>query len=268
MRFERGLVAALVILLIFSGQIAHMLTELRWFQSLGYSSVYATMIAARIALFLGSALAFGAVSLANLRLIRERPRYLSWIVVLISILFGLVIQFGWERALLALNAQTFAVNDPLFGLDSGFYVFTLPLLWALWYAIFFAIMINLAITAGAYLFLQADQLIFGPEERDYAEIAKSIPGRALAHMSALLGILALLFSFRFLLDRYELLYSATGVVYGAGYADVYARLPFLYIYAGAALIAAILLFAFAAGKRSARVPLIIGVIVVATAGLG
>jgi uncharacterized membrane protein (UPF0182 family) len=268
MRLERGLVAALVLLLIFSGQIAHMLTEWRWFSSLGYSSVYETMIAARIALFLGSALAFGAVSLANLRLISERHRYISWIVVLVSIFFGLAVQFGWERVLLALNAQTFAVNDPLFGMDLGFYVFTLPLLWALWYAIFFAILINLAVTAGAYLFLQADQLIFGPEERDYAEIAKSIPGRALAHLSALLGILALLFSFRYLLDRYELLYSATGVVYGAGYADVHARLPFLYIYAGAAFLAALLLFAFAAGKRSHRLFFIIGVIVVATAGLG
>lgn len=268
MRLERGLVAALVLLLIFSGQIAHMLTEWRWFSSLGYSSVYETMIAARIALFLGSVLAFGAVSLANLRLISERPRYLSWIVVLVSIFFGLAVQFGWERVLLALNAQTFAVNDPLFGMDLGFYVFTLPLLWALWYAIFFAILINLAITAGAYLFLQADQLIFGPEERDYAEIAKSIPGRALAHLSALLGIMAILFSFRYLLDRYELLYSATGIVYGAGYADVYARLPFLYIYAGAAFLAALLLFAFAAGKRSHQLFLIIGVIVVATAGLG
>jgi len=268
MRFERGLVAALILLLIFSGQIAYMLTEWRWFQYLGYSSVYETMIAARIALFLGSALAFGAVSLANLRLIGERPRYLSWIVVLVSIFFGLVVQFGWERVLLALNAQTFTVNDPLFGMDLGFYVFTLPLLWALWYAIFFAILINLAITVGAYLFLQADLLIFGPEVRDYAKIAKSIPGRALAHLSALFGILALLFSFRYLLDRYELLYSATGVVYGAGYADVHARLPFLYVHAGAALLVALLLFAFAAGKRSARVPLIIGVIVVATAGLG
>jgi uncharacterized membrane protein (UPF0182 family) len=268
MRFERGLVAALIFLLIFSGQIAYMLTEWRWFSTLGYSSVYGTMIVARIALFLGAALAFLAVSLVNLKLIGERPRYLSWIVVLISVFFGLVAQLGWERVLLALNAQTFGVSDPIFGMDIGFFVFNLPLLWSLWYAIFFAVLINLAITAGAYLFLQADRLIFGPEERDYAEIARSIPERALAHLSTLLGLLALLFSFRYFLDRYELLYSATGVVYGAGYADVHARLPFLYVYAGAALLVAILLFAFAAGKRSHRFIPIIGVIVVAAAVLG
>ncbi|HOO53809.1 MAG TPA: UPF0182 family protein [Methanothrix sp.] len=268
MRFERGLVAALILLLIFSGQIAYMLTEWRWFATLGLSSVYETMITARIFLFLGSALAFLAVTLANLKFVGERPRYLSWVAVLVSALFGLVAQLGWERVLLALNASTFGVSDPLFGMDVGFYVFTLPLLWALWYAIFFAVLINLAVTAGAYLFLQADRLIFGPEERDYAEIARSIPQKALAHLSALLGILALLFSFRYLLDRYDLLYSATGVVYGAGYADVNARLPFLYLYAGVALLAALLLFAFAAGRRPRRLIPIIGVIVVATAVLG
>lgn len=268
MRFERGLVAALVFLLIFSGQIADMLTEWRWFSGLGYSSVYGTMISVRIALFLGAALAFLAASLANLRLIGERPRYLSWIVVLVSIFFGLVAQLGWERVLLALNSQAFGVSDPLFGMNIGFFVFRLPFLWALWYAIFAIVLINLAITAGAYLFLQADRLIFGPEERDYAEIARSIPDRALAHLSALLGVLALLFSVRYLLDRYDLLYSATGVVYGAGYTDVHARLPFLYVYAGAAFLVAFLLFAFAAGKRSRRFVPMIGTIVVAVAVLG
>ncbi len=268
MRLERGLLATLIILLIFSGQIAYILTEWRWFSSLGYSSVYGTMITARIVLFLGSALIFLAVSLANLKLVGQRPRYLSWIVFMISVLFGLAVQLGWERVLLALNATTFGVDDPLFGIDLGFFVFILPLLWALWYVIFVTVLINLAITAGAYLFLQADRLIFGPEERDYVEIARSIPQRALAHLSALLGVLALLFSFRYLLDRYELLRSEAGVVYGAGYADVHAHLPFLSIYAIVASLVALLLFAFAAGRRPHRFVPIIGVIVVATAVLG
>lgn len=94
MRFERGLLAALVLLLVFSGQITYILTELRWFATLGYSSVYETMIAARALLFLVSALAFLAVSLANLKFVGERPRYLSWVVVLLSIFFGLVAQGG------------------------------------------------------------------------------------------------------------------------------------------------------------------------------
>lgn len=268
MRFERWVFLALIFILVFSGQIAYIMTEWRWFASLDYSSVYGTMITAKIAIFLVSAIVFGAVSLANLRLIGDRPRYLSWIVVLISVFFGITAQFGWERVLLALNAQPFGVSDPLFGNDIGFYVFTLPLIWSLWYGIFGAVLINLAITAGAYVFLHADRLILGSEARDYAEIAKSIPQRALAHMTALLGVLALLFSARYLLDRYELLFSGGGVVYGAGYADVYARLAFLYVFAAVALIAALLLFAFAAGKRSKKIPLAIAVLVVGAGAAG
>ncbi|KQC15807.1 MAG: UPF0182 family protein [Methanothrix sp.] len=268
MRFERGLLAALVLLLVFSGQITYILTELRWFATLGYSSVYETMIAARALLFLVSALAFLAVSLANLKFVGERPRYLSWVVVLLSIFFGLVAQGGWERVLLALNAQPFGVPDPLFGMDVGFFVFTLPFVWALWYAIFVAAVINLAIAAGAYLYLHADRMIFDPVDRDYAEIARSIPERAIGHIGAILGILALLFSIRYLLDRYELLYTGGGVVYGAGYADVHARLPFLYVFAAVAAISALLLFAVAAGKRSPRIPLAIAVLVVGAGAAG
>ncbi|MCR3882843.1 UPF0182 family protein [Methanotrichaceae archaeon M04Ac] len=268
MRFERGVFLALMLFLVFSGQIAYILTEWRWFATLDYSSVYETMITTRIALFLVATIAFGAVSLANLRLIGNRPRHLSWAVVLISIFFGLVAQQGWERVLLALNAQPFGVADPLFGMDIGFFVFTLPFLWSFWYAIFFVVMVNLAITAGAYLYLHADRLIFDPAERDYAEIARSIPERAFGHIGALLGILALLFSLRYLLDRYEILYSGGGVVFGAGYADVYARLPFLYVFAAVALFAAVLLFLFAAGKRSSKIPLAIAVLVVGAGAAG
>ncbi|UEC41813.1 MAG: conserved membrane protein of unknown function [Methanothrix sp.] len=268
MRFERWVFLALIFILVFSGQIAYIMTEWRWFATLDYSSVYGTMITTKIAIFLVSAVAFGAVTLANLRLIADRPRYLSWIVVLISIFFGITAQYGWERVLLALNAQAFGMADPLFGNDIGFYVFTLPLIWSLWYAIFGAVLINLAITAGTYVYLHADRLILGPEERDYAEIAKSIPERALAHLTALLGILALLFSIRYLLDRYELLFSGGGVVYGAGYADVFAKLPFLYVFATVALVSALLLFVFAAGKRSPKIPLAIAVLVVGAGAVG
>ncbi|MDF0591361.1 UPF0182 family membrane protein [Candidatus Methanocrinis natronophilus] len=268
MRFERWVFLALIFILVFSGQIAYIMTEWRWFATLDYSSVYGTMITTKIAIFLVSAVAFAAVTLANMRLIADRPRYLSWIVILISIFFGITAQYGWERVLLALNAQTFGMTDPLFGNDIGFYVFTLPLIWSLWHAIFAAVMINLAITAGTYVYLHADRLILGPEERDYAEIAKSIPQRALAHVTALLGILALLFSARYLLDRYEILYTGGGVVYGAGYTDVFAKLPFLYVFAAVALVSALLLFAFAAGKRSPKIPLAIAVLVVGAGAVG
>ncbi|MHC1631743.1 MAG: UPF0182 family membrane protein [Methanotrichaceae archaeon] len=268
MKLKYGLVAPLAFLLIFSGQIVYVLTEWRWFGSVGYSNVFTTMITAKFALFLATALIFGAVSFINLSQITERPRHVFWIVIAISVLFGLVVaQVGWDKLLLALNVQTFYIQDPLFQKDVGFYVFTLPFLWILWDAVFATVLINLIITAGIYFFVQADRVLF-QEPIEYAEIARMIPGKVQSHIAALLGVLAVLFSIRYLLSRFDLLYSDTGVVYGAGYADVHAHLPFLYICAGVAILVAVLLFAFTAGRRSSQILILTGVIIVATAGLG
>jgi len=268
MKLKYGLVAILLFILLFSSQIAYMLTEWSWFGSVGYSSVFTTMISAKLMLFAASALIFGIISYINLSRIKDRPNHVFWVLVIVSIFFGLVTQFGWERLLLALNAQPFYVQDPLFHKDVGFYVFTLPFLWLLWNTIFAILLINLVITAAMYIFAQVDMALFNVENIEYAEIAKMIPKRAQSHLAALLGILALLFSFRYLLDRFELLYSETGVVYGAGYTDVNANLPFLYIYAAVAFIVALLLFAFAAGQRSSRVLMAIVGIILVTGALG
>ena len=60
-----------------------------------------------------------------------------------------------------------------------------------------------------------------------------------AHLSVLLGVLALLKAAGYFLQRYELVYSSRGVVDGAGYTDVKAQLPALN------LLVLISLFAFA-----------------------
>jgi len=268
MKLKYGVVAALAFLVIFSGQIAYLLTELRWFQSIGYSSVFTTMVFTRLGIFLGAAILFFLASSINLHWVKERPPYILWIVALISVLFGLVAQFGWETLLLALNSQSFEFQDPLFQKDIGFYVFTLPFLWFLWNALFATVLINLIITAAAYLFVRVDFALFKEESLEYTEIAKMIPGRARSHMAVLSGILAILFSLRFLLDRYDLLYSETGVVYGAGYTDVNAHLPFLYIYAGVALLIAIGLFTFASRREFSRALFLLSMLAVVTLVLG
>jgi len=268
MKLKYGVVAALVALLIFSNQIAYILVEWRWFQTAGYSSVFATVISTKLALFLASALIFFSASWINLSRIKERPRFLLWIVALISIAFGLVAQLGWDTVLLAFNSQPFYVQDPLFQKDVGFYVFTLPFLSLLWNAIFALILVNLAITAAVYLFVQMDITIFNADHLDYKEISDMIPAKAKSHISVLLGILALLFSGRYLLGRYELLYSEAGVVYGAGYTDVNAHLPFLYIYAAVAILVALALFSFATGKVSSKSFVLLGGLVVLVVVLG
>ena len=53
-----------------------------------------------------------------------------------------------------------------------------------------------------------------------------MPG-AVAHISALLGALFILAGAGYLLKAWNLLYSTSGVVFGAGYTDVHVRLPII-----------------------------------------
>ena len=249
MKLRLGIVAALAFLLVFSGQIAYLLTEWRWFGSVGYTDIFATIIETRLALFFAAALIFGALSLLNLSRIADRPKYLIWIVLLLSIIFGLVMQFGWETLLLALNYQSFHLQDPLFQKDVGFYVFTLPFIRFVWGAIFVTVLINLIITMGVYLVDQMDATLLRDEPKEFAEM---IPGKVIAHISALVGVLFLLLSVHYFLERFDLLYSTTGVVYGAGYTDIHAQLPVLNLCVGVALLMAIVLFASPQGGNPAR----------------
>src|SRR3979490_2743979 len=62
---------------------------------------------------------------------------------------------------------------------------------------------------------------------------------AIAHGSALLGLLFVVKAWSYGLDRFLLLYSDNGVVVGAGYTDLNVRLPILWLLIGLAAICAI-----------------------------
>src|SRR5438093_7477590 len=63
---------------------------------------------------------------------------------------------------------------------------------------------------------------------------------AIRHLSALLAIFFLLKAGGYVLQRYDLMTSNNGVVFGAAYTDVYLRLPLLMALASASLVAAAL----------------------------
>ncbi len=59
----------------------------------------------------------------------------------------------------------------------------------------------------------------------------------------MLGIIFVLTAAGYYLDRYDLLYSSSGVAFGPGYTDVHARLPALYVMAAVSLAVAVMFFA-------------------------
>jgi uncharacterized membrane protein (UPF0182 family) len=164
------------------------------------------------------------------------------IIPAVALLVGLVIgsaqTSNWDTILKWLYAAPFGRSDPLFGYDLGFYVFSLPVYelmrdWAL-----LIIFLSAAIAVGIYW-------IRGDISYQPPGFPTLSPG-ATRHLSALLAAYFLVKAGGYILDRYDLLTSNNGVVFGAAYTDVHLRLPLLIALAGAALGSSLMYFQYLA----------------------
>ncbi len=241
--------------------------DLFWFESLGYSQVFLTMLFTSLGLGFLLALGFLAFSLGNFLVAKrfslgkekgKRSEVTIFIVVL-ALIFALAIGMGfagnWETLLKFANHVPFGVQDPVFGLDLGFFVFALPFYQFL-FSFFLATMIlTIILTVIAYLSLSS-RIRMEEEEREGSEEWGFFLGRGkrksyrmrlsiareklISHVSFLIGLLLLLFSFGFGLNQYGLLLSKYGAVYGAGYTDLNVFLPLYVILSALSLIIGLL----------------------------
>ncbi|MPZ76842.1 MAG: UPF0182 family protein [Deltaproteobacteria bacterium] len=137
----------------------------------------------------------------------------------------------WESFLLLLNPTSFGFQDPLYNRDVSFFVFQLPALWTLYHWLMTALGLALLATAAIYLIYRGIQ---------YSPRGLFISPRARTHLLVLIVSLLVVKAGGYVLDAFDLLYSAGGAAFGAGYTDVYASLPALRILTVLALIAAVL----------------------------
>jgi len=182
------------------------------------------------------------------------PKRALFIILAIGVLtggffMGLGASSFWKEFLLYMNAVPFEgfPKDPIFSMDLGFYVFSLPFLRFLygW------LMSCLVITA---LFSVVFHVINGGILLKNSRLEFSLFARA--HISTLLAMMVFLYGLGYRLDAYELLFSKIGKFYGAGYTAVNAN---LLAYNAAMVISFIAagLFLFNIFKRSFRLPLIL-----------
>jgi len=157
---------------------------------------------------------------------------IATVALVVGLFIGLAQTGNWDTFLKWLYAAPFGRSDPLFGNDLGFYVFSLPVYelvrdWGL-----LIIVLSGAIAVGIYLLRGAI---------DYQQMGfPRLSAACIRHLSGLLAIFYLVKSGSYILQRYELLTSNNGIVFGAAYTDVHFRLPLLIALAGASLIAATL----------------------------
>jgi len=241
------IVAGVLALFIFLNILKGVYTEWLWFSSLGYGSVYATILKTKVLVFFSAAIIFGILFLGNLVLAtrlapKTEARFWPWAIVrhiqpmlrlnvilgtiLLSLIFGMVAQGNWEVVLRFFNGQPFGITDPVFLREIGFYVFSLPFFNFLRGWLLGALIVTLLGSAGVYLFSYGVQRL----RFDFAR-------PVLAHVGGLVIAILGLFAWGYWLGIWELVFSTRGIVFGAGYADMHAKLPAQWI-----LLAVVLVF--------------------------
>ncbi len=258
------LAASIIVILVLLAVLSRFFVDLLWFDALGFRAVFTTtwltvvivfviasVLSAAILLINGSIAAASAGSRGprGFRVMGRNAQGLPEVIEFpldripwrlinpaVALLVGLVIgsaqTSNWDTILKWLYAVPFKQLDPLFGHDLGFYLYSLPVYellrdWAL-----LMIFLSAALAVGIY-WVRGD-INYQPPG------LPTLSPAATRHLSALLAAYFLVKAAGYILDRYDLLTSNNGVVFGAAYTDVHLRLPLLIALAGAALVGAAL----------------------------
>lgn len=249
------LVALVVVALLLLPALSRLITEWWWFQEVGYPVVFTNELVTRFGLFLGGGLITAGVLYLNLRAaqrgmvthpalrrVGEALPNVNVPVLMRSLSLPVAIGFGllgglagssaWDTVLQAANSTPFGVTDPIFGRDVGWYVFTLPAIEAALGLLFALAMLSLLFIVPLY-FLRGDILSRPPTLRLHRPAG--------VHIAILLAVMFLLTAIRlWVVDVAGLLYSTTGPLVGASYADIHATLPTIRFTAVLALLAGVM----------------------------
>jgi hypothetical protein len=261
-----GLIIAAVvggICLILLGHASDILVDWLWFSSIGYLPVFVTTIGAKAAtffiIFTATAVILGANGLLAARLARRpptptiaaatwrlgyaplpdpfailrdrltRPRLVALGAGLLALLVAVTEAGNWGIFLQLLYHVPYGADDPLYGKDIGFYLFSLPGYVAIKNWMLLTIVVSV-LFAGTVYWARGDI--------EYDAHHRSMSPTAIAHASALAGLLFAVKAWSYGLDRYLLLYGDNGVVGGASYTDIHVGLPGLWLMVGLSIIAA------------------------------
>ncbi|MGH2736762.1 MAG: UPF0182 family protein [Actinomycetota bacterium] len=185
--------------------------------------------------------------------------YLRWIRIALAGGLGILTGFGasasWQTFVLYLNRVPFGVDDPQFGRDVGFYMFELPFYKLVLNWMWFGLLAALVLSLVAHYFHGSIRPELG---------LQGLSSSVMAHLSVLLGLLALVKAGQYWLGTYELNFSPRGTVTGASYTDVNAQLPALRLLAIISIISAVLFLANIRFRRIALPTAAVGIWILTT----
>lgn len=256
----RGFLAFLIVgffaLLLSLRGIANTITDYWWFDSVGYSDVWSTVLFSRITLAAIFIAFFAILCWVNLWLAdRLAPQYREstpeeeavmrfrevlgprWGLVRIGVTAFFAVSVGaqaaaqWRNWLLFNNSVDFGQVDPQFGRDISFFVFRMPFLNFIVSWLFTALGLVLMLTIIMHWLAGGIRL---------QSLKERVTPQVKAHVSFLLAAMALVRAGSYWLDRYALSYSTDGKFSGLSYTDVQARLPVLNLLILIALLSVVL----------------------------
>ncbi|MGE5620393.1 MAG: UPF0182 family protein [Sphingomonadaceae bacterium] len=273
-----GIIASLFLIVEVAGGAVGLYTDWLWFSSLGFQSIFVTVLQAKVLAFVAGAAAFLLPALVSVSVARaimakhhtvsiredggiayivqlgqDVPRRIvaigaSLLAVVASVAMGMSAASQWETALKFLNSRPFGYSDPLFNQDVGFYFFNLPFFRFLQGWAFSSLVVILFLTAAVYMVsLYEGRIGLDPGVFSANRGAK-------LHLMLLAALLALVIAAAHRLQIYDLVLSGRGITFGAGYADVTARQMALWMMLGIMVITAAL-FVASAFRRGFALPL-------------
>lgn len=262
----------LVIFLVALGilsYLAALYADWLWFSSVGFSSVFKTLLLNRVGIYLLVFVLTLLLFYFNLRLTRrhlgdyERPdetdegreiiyldqerspfkgflkgKTAKWVFLVISILAALMVSASaadnWIVVQQFINRVSMGTIDPIFHKDIGFYFFNLTFYRFVYSILMMALVLTTVVVAFVYMLNASTELLFG-DWRQFT-FAKS-------HVAILLAAIFALKAVGYKLSAYEILFSPTGIVYGATYTDVHAKLLAFKVLLVVSLIVALVILA-------------------------
>ncbi|PYO90630.1 MAG: UPF0182 family protein [Gemmatimonadetes bacterium] len=265
------LLGVTILVFFFISPVIGLLAEWPWFSALGYERVFATRLVASFTLgVLAGGVAF-AFLYANLRFaqrgivpnpvviqanaqtpavdVTRLVRRLALPSALAFALFlALAVSTDWMPVLQFLHQTPFGVTDPVFGRDLAYYVFTLPIVTGV--LAISTVLVTLSLLAcGALYALRGDVVVY--------RRTVTIEPSARLHLGLLIAAMFVLTALRIFFVRLPgTLYSTTGPLFGASFADLHGRLLGLRIAGAAAILGAVLVLAGLRSKLLGRTALL------------
>ncbi len=265
MKYAAFGVLALILASAFFDTFIKAFVNFYFFDSLGFKTIFWTYLTteyvAHFVFFLLFILFAGANMFAAYRVTPRRPRLVDmgqiampfkavqWslgiFLVIIAWLISSYPASHWLDILMYIQRSSFGSVDPVFQRDISFYLFSLPVFELLRNYLMAVLFVTAAATATAYFI--GGGIVLEPQKISVIPAVRS-------HAAFYLGIFFVIQIFSFWLNRFDLLFSPEGLIYGMTYVDEKVRVP---VYNGLMVvcIAGVALAAVGFVKKSFKQPI-------------